>query len=75
MKIKDLPKNQNLGGLKIKTPNGRTGYWKSQWDKGVWVTEERYSSRIFPIFVDSLEECLEWEVEGIEDKTDDTGPM
>ena len=75
MKIKDLPKNTNLGGLKVKTTNGTVGYWKSQWDKGVWLMETLSSSRVFPIFVESLEECLEWEIEGVEDKTDDTGPM
>lgn len=62
MKIKDLPPNTNLGGLKVKTTNGTVGYWKSQWDKGVWLTETLSASRIYPIFVESLEECREWEV-------------
>jgi hypothetical protein len=62
MKIKDLPSDTQLGGVKVKTSNGTVGYWRSQWDKGVWLTESKGGSRIYPIFVNSLEECKEWEV-------------
>ncbi len=61
MKLKDLPPGSNLGGQKVKTPKGVVGYWKSQWEKGVWLTNGE-SSRIYPQFVDSLKDCSEWEI-------------
>jgi hypothetical protein len=61
MKLKDLPKGTNLEGLKVKTTNGVVGYWKSQWIKGVWLSDGK-TSRIYPQFVDDLKDCLEWEV-------------
>lgn len=64
MKIKDLDKDTNLGGVIVKTPDGRIGYWHSQWFKGVWLKGK--SNQIHPVFVDSLEDTLDWEV--IEDE-------
>ena len=61
MKIKDLEGNQTLGGKKVKTPDGTVGYWRSQWDKGVWLSDGE-TDRIYPQFVDDLVECLEWEI-------------
>lgn len=62
MKIKDLPPNTNLGDLLVKTPSGITGYWVSQWAAGVWLKYKKEDTRIHPVFVDSLEECRDWEV-------------
>ncbi len=64
MKIKDLPADTNLGDIKVKTPNGITGTWKSQWDKGVWLTPENPATpgQVIPVFVADLKETLEWEV-------------
>jgi len=73
MKIKDLPKGTNLEGLKVKVPKNhpecpfKEGYWRSQWGytdgkAGVWLNKELEDSRIYPVFLDNLEECLEWEV-------------
>ena len=67
MKLKDYDKTKNLGGVKVKTPKGVIGYWRSQWGypdgkAGVWLTMERDSSRVFPQFLDSLKQCLEWEL-------------
>lgn len=62
MKIKDLPPSTNLGGIKIKTSSGEVGYWKSQWEKGVWIQKELESIRMYPIFVEDLKETLEWEI-------------
>lgn len=66
MKIKDLPPETNMGGVKVKLPNGIVGYWKSQWGypegkAGVWLTDGK-TTRIYPQFLDSLEETLEWEI-------------
>ena len=61
MKIKDLEKGKSLDGVKIKTPKGVIGYWKSQWQKGVWLTDGK-SSQIHPQFVDNLKDCMEWEI-------------
>ncbi len=62
LKIRDLSKNINLGNVIIKTPCGKVGKWKSQWDKGVWLKEDEKSNKITPIFVENLQECLDWEV-------------
>jgi hypothetical protein len=62
MKIKDLPKDKNLGGIKVKTTEGRIGYWKSQWRKGVWLTDTPNDTHIHPVFLDDLKDVLEWEV-------------
>ena len=67
MKIKDLEKGKSLDGVKIKTPKGVIGYWKSQWQKGVWLSDGK-SSRVYPQFVDSLKDCLEWEIASDKEK-------
>lgn len=59
--IKDLPKGTNLDGIRVKTPNGVIGLWRSQWIKGVWLTVEG-SGRIYPQFVDELKDCRNWEI-------------
>jgi hypothetical protein len=58
MKLKDYT-DGNLGGLKVKTPKGVVGYWKSQWSKGVWLSDGK-SDRIYPQFVDDIRDALEW---------------
>ena len=60
MKLKEL-KDTNLGGIKVKTPKGVVGYWKSQYAQGVWLSDG-ISTRIYPQFVNSLKDCLEWEI-------------
>ena len=60
-KLKDLPPGTNLGNLKIKTPKGVVGYWKSQWQAGVWLTNGE-SDQIYPQFVNQLTDCKEWEL-------------
>jgi len=66
MKLKALPPSTNLGGIKVKTPDGQIGYWVSQWPKGVWLSNGNFQegevSLIFPIFVEDLKEALEWEI-------------
>ncbi len=67
-RIKDLPPNINLRGVKFKDPKtGTTGYWYSQWGyedgkAGVWYKSDMSKERIFPLFLDELEEALEFEV-------------
>lgn len=58
MKLKDY--KGNLGNLKVKTSEGIIGYWKSQWNKGVWLSAGGTS--LYPQFVKSMEDCLEWEI-------------
>ena len=60
MKVKDH--KGNLGGVKVKTPKGVIGYWKSQWQKGVWLNQSTIDSRQYPQFVDDLKDCLDWEI-------------
>ncbi len=63
MKIKELPPSTNLGGIKVKTPEGKIGYWASQWAKGVWLSMNKdRNGQIFPILVEDLKEALEWEI-------------
>jgi hypothetical protein len=68
MKIKDLPDNTNLGGIKFHDPKtDTTGYWYSQWDyneggAGVFYKEHMESTRIFPLCLNSLKEALEFDV-------------
>lgn len=62
-KIKDLPENVGLGGVKFRYPgDGKVYYWASQWQKGVWGKKDLNSTQIFPLQVEELKECLEWEV-------------
>jgi hypothetical protein len=62
-RIKDLPSDTNLGNIKVKTPDGVIGYWKSQWQKGVWLqVEGEKEGKVTPVFVKDLKETLEWEI-------------
>lgn len=63
MKIKDLPENQSLDGVRFIYPEDKQKYyWSSQWVKGVWGKKSLSSSAVFPLFCDDLNEALEWEV-------------
>lgn len=63
MKLKELKGQQSLKGQKVKTPTGVVGFWLSQWDKGVWLTmTPKSQGRVYPIFVNALTDCLEWEI-------------
>lgn len=66
MKIKDLDLKVSLGGIKVKTPTGVIGYWKSQWGysegkAGVWLSDGK-TNRIYPIFLEKLQDAMEWEI-------------
>lgn len=61
MKIKDLPPKDSVGGLRVQTPTGVVGLWRSQWAKGVWLSDGE-SGNIYPQFVEKLADALEWEV-------------
>ena len=60
--IKDLPKDINLGQVKVKTPDGTIGWWTSQWQKGVWLRPVLGEGKIIPVSVNDLKETLAWEV-------------
>jgi hypothetical protein len=68
MKIKDLPKDESLGGVRFKHPEtAEICIWQSQWGypdgkAGVWYKTDSASSKIFPLFLDNLQEALEFEV-------------
>lgn len=67
-KIKDLPPNISLGGVKFHDPKtGTTGYWSSQWGyedgkAGIWWKKDMKATQVFPLFLDNLREALEFEV-------------
>lgn len=67
MKIKDLDLTKSLERVKVKTPNGVVGYWKSQWQAGVWLSNGK-TSQIYPQFVNNLQEALEWDIADDEDE-------
>ena len=74
MKIKDLPEDERLRGVKVRIPHadrlqeyagiqaGAEVYIESLWAKGVWVKKSQGDTRIYPVFVKDLQEVLEWEV-------------
>ena len=71
MKVKELSQHRSLSGIKVKTPTGVVGYWKSQWGHtdgkaGVWLSDGK-SDRMYPQFINSLQDALEWECD-IEDE-------
>lgn len=67
-KIKDLPPNTNMGGIKVKTPDGKVGYWASQWHKGIWLSAHPTGGgKIYPQFINDLQECLEWELADVDE--------
>ena len=61
-KIKDLPKDTILSNYKVRTPLGVEGWWVSQWEKGIWLQPVKESMKVTPVFVDSLTECMEWDI-------------
>lgn len=63
MKIKDLPDDVSLGSVKFKHPKtGEVCVWISQWNKGIWYKTDEKNSQMFPLFVENVEEALEFEV-------------
>lgn len=62
-RIKDLPPNKGLGGVRFRYPaDSRLYYWHSQWQKGVWGKEHLDDTQVHPLFCDDLKEALEWEL-------------
>ena len=73
MKIKDLPEGTSLGNVKFKVPKNhpecplKEAYWVSQWGypdgkAGVWCKKSLDDKQVHPIFLDKLEEALEFDV-------------
>ena len=67
MKIRDLPKNSTLRGVKFKLPTGEEVYWYSQWGypdggAGIWYKKDMKEARVYPFSIDELIEALEYEV-------------
>lgn len=68
MKIKDLKDEISLEGMQFRDPKtGTTGFWYSQWGypegkAGIWFKKDMQSTAIFPLFLDKLEEALEFDV-------------
>ncbi len=74
MKIRDIPPTENLGGKLIKIPPEADnpykldmGYWFSQWGypdgkAGIWFKKDMNEKQIYPVFLDNLKDCLDWEI-------------
>jgi len=63
MKIKDLPQQSSLDGVRFRYPgDGQLYYWASQWQKGVWGRKNPKDTQLFPLFCEDLTEALEWEL-------------
>ena len=71
-KIKDLPGDTSLRGVKFHDPKtGTTGFWYSQWGyeggkAGIWWKKDMKSGQIFPLFLDNLKEAHEFIVLEVE---------
>ena len=67
-RIKDLPPNQSLGGVRFRHPQtGAICIWHSQWGykdgkAGVWYKTDEKSSQVYPLALDKLEDALDFEV-------------
>ena len=66
-RIKDLPEDADLSKIRFKSPDGNIWYWYSQWEKGIWCKKNLSDTQIFPLFIDSLQNALEFEV--VDDRT------
>ncbi len=73
MKLKELPKETNLRGVRFKVPKGhfecplKYAYWWSQWGysdgkAGVWCKESLNDTKVYPIFLDKLSDAQDWEI-------------
>lgn len=75
MKVRELPPTENLHGKLIKIPltgeanpnNLKHGYWESQWGypdgkAGIWFKKSMNDTRLYPVFLDKLKDCLDWDV-------------
>ena len=69
MKLKDY--KGNLVGVKIKIPKKYqieyTGilpemYILSNWNKGLWLRQKMSDTRMYPLCLDKVSECLEWTI-------------
>lgn len=62
-KIKDLPPNKSLDGIRFYHPETReVCYWRSQWQKSVWYKKKPEDTEIFPLFIKDLKEALEFDL-------------
>lgn len=61
MFIKDLPKDQQLIGLKIKLPDCSVVKLVSYWAKGIWVKKDN-SNQVYPIQLNDIKDLLNMEV-------------
>ena len=75
MKISELPSTENLQDKLIKIPlkgeanphKLKQGYWASQWGypdgkAGIWFKKSLSGTRLYPVFLEQLKDCLEWDV-------------
>ena len=69
MKLKDY--KGNLVGVKIKITKKYqieyTGilpemYILSNWNKGLWLRQKMSDTRMYPLCLDKVSECLEWTI-------------
>ena len=63
IRIKDLPDNKSLDGVMFLHPETKEKcIWASQWEKGIFYRKDDSSTRIYTLFVEKLEEALEFEL-------------
>ena len=69
-RLKDLPKDKQLVGLKIKIPKDKRTltdysdkmYIYSGWNKGLWLKKKMEDQRIFPYFFESFDDIKDLEI-------------
>ena len=63
MKIKNLPRNTQLRGIKFKHPDTeKTCVWWSSWNRGVWYKNHENDLELHIIEVNDIKDALEFEV-------------
>ncbi len=68
-RIRDLPDGVSLAGVRFLYPgDGQSYCWVSQWSRGVWGRKQLGDSQLYPLFVETLEECLDWKLCSLTEK-------
>jgi len=73
MKLKELDKNQQLVGLKIKIPKAmqleqglkKEMFIYSGWNRGLWLKKEMTDERVYPFTFEKFKDIENYEVKGM----------
>jgi hypothetical protein len=68
MKLRELTPDTNIKGLKVKTNDGKVGYFLGYFPKGVWLadTAEMNGYKVLSL-IEDMTTTLDWEVDPVEE--------